>query len=303
MRTYRVLNTGLLSQQCGQRCNLCMSFRTELACTQAGGWVNMAHIKGCVHASVAAQLPAGGHLALRVSGHTRAGVSADVLQALPGLRSLAASLSANSLARCQLPAAPGRRSAGFSCCNSIASPSASQLLAACQQAFATSALSPSQRQRRQRQMARSAAAAALEQEPAVEADHSTVPGGSAQPSTTQYVVVNFYHLTDISDPQQVVPRECPCAVQYLHIHLSKGKALWHSILHAVTAKSQIMLLRSGRHWMAGTPAAQGGAERSGRPRPHLHLAAGHQRAVQRAGGGRGAVCALGGAAARLPGVL
>ena len=255
-----------------------------------------------MHASVAAQLSAGGHLALRVSGHTRAGVSADVPQALPGLRSLAASLSANSPARCQLPAAPGRRSAGLtSCCNRIASPSASQLLAACQQAFATSALSPSHRQRRQRQIARSAAAAVLEQQPAVEADDSTVPGGSAQPSTTHYVVVNFYHLTDISDPQQVVPRKCPCAVQYLHIHLSTG--LWPTILHAVTAESQIMLLTSGRHWMAGVPAAQGGAERPGRPRPHLHITPGHQRAVQRAGGGRGAVCAVGGAAARVPGEL
>jgi hypothetical protein len=204
VRTHRGLITTLLSQQCGQRWELRVSFRTDLACTQAGGWVNMAHIKGCVHASVAAQLPAVGHLALCVSGHTRAGVSADVPQALPGLRSLAASLSANSLARCQLPAASGRRSAGLSCCNSVASPSASRPLAVCQQAFATSALSPSQRQRQQRQTTRAAALAVLEQQPAVGAGSSTAAGHSAQPSAASYVVVNFYHLADISNPQQVM---------------------------------------------------------------------------------------------------
>ena len=164
----------------------------------------MAQVRGCVPASVVAQLPAGGRLAVCISTHARAGAALHVPRAPPGLSSLAATLSANSTACCQQPAAPGRRSERLACCNSAASLSASQLRVARQQAFATSALSPFQRQRRQRQIARSAAAAVLEQQPAVEAGSSTAAGGSAQPSAASYVVINFYHLADISDPQQVV---------------------------------------------------------------------------------------------------
>ena len=188
-----------------------------------------------MHASVVAQLPAGGQLAVRISSHARAGATAHVPHALLGLRSLTAHLPANIAANCQSPAAVCSRLAGLSC-NNVASPSASRLLVACQQAFATSALSPSQRQRRQRQSDRLAALAVLEQQPAVEAGSSTAAGGSAQPSAASYVVVNFYHLADISDPKQVTARACVSAMQCEHPHLIGN--MTHPALHNVTAKTR-----------------------------------------------------------------
>lgn len=74
------------------------------------------------------------------------------------------------------------------------------------QALLTLAAGRGWRQLRQRQTAYAASVAAPEQRQAAEAGSGTAAAQSADTAAAQYVVINFYHLADVPDAQEV--REC-----------------------------------------------------------------------------------------------